>query len=93
MNVSERQSLVEKIEALPPDARERVEGYVDALLEGRRSGPGQRDGQDWSEGESSEEERYLQQDWAGALSDLKDEYTSLELEEEIKKQWMKMTHD
>ncbi len=93
MNASERQSLVEKIEALPPDARERVEGYVDALLEGRRSDSGQRDGQDWSEGESSEEERYLQQDWAGALSDLKDEYTSLELEEEIKKQWMKMTHD
>lgn len=32
------------------------------------------------------QERVLRQDWAGALSDLKDEYTSLELEEKIKKQ-------
>jgi len=39
------------------------------------------------------QERYLRQDWAGALGDLKDEYTSLELEEEIKKQWMRMVHD
>lgn len=49
------------------------------------------------EGDSKEEEemtqsnerldlrdRFLDQDWTGALSDLKDEYTALELEDEIR---------
>lgn len=94
MQADENQSLIEKIESLAPEARERVEGYVDSILETRGPGSGRGDGQDrFGEGESSEEERYLRQDWARALSDLKDEYTSLELEEEIKKQWMRMTRD
>lgn len=94
MDADEKQALIEKIEALPPNLRERVEGYVDALLEVRRADFGQEDGQSRSpEGGRSEEDRYLQQDWAGALSDLKDEYTSLEPEEEIRKQWMKMDRD
>jgi len=60
----------------------------------RSSGRG-KEGEETSEAKDRQdsEDRVLRQDWAGALSDLKDEYTSLELEEEIKRQWMKMTHD
>jgi hypothetical protein len=60
----------------------------------RPSGWG-KEGEEMSETKDRQEseDRFLRQDWAGALSDLKDEYTSLELEEEIKRQWMKMTHD
>lgn len=77
VQADEKQSLIEKIEALPPDLRERVDWYVDALLEARGPDAGQGDGQNRSGDGSSEEDRYLRQDWAGALSDLKDEYASL----------------
>lgn len=111
MQADERQSLIDKIESLAPEARERVKGYVDALVErqllgtttrahneesgGSRSQGRDKEGEETSEAKDRQdsEDRFLCQDWAGALSDLKDEYTSLELEEEIKKQWMKMTHD
>lgn len=94
MDAADKQALIEKIEALRPNLRERVVGYVDALLEGQRVESRQEDGRSRSgDGGSSEEDRYLQQDWAGALSDLKDEYTSLELEAEIRKEWARTARD
>jgi hypothetical protein len=109
MSPDAKQTLIEKIEGLSPEQRKRVEGYVDALSERGEteraqnedsdgsvpSEGGSRDGGKVTQGNDrlDSQDRFLRQDWAGALSDLKDEYTSLELEEEIKRQWMKMTHD
>jgi hypothetical protein len=98
MNASERQSLVEKIEALPPDARERVEGYVDALHEMTQLNSADEEFSLGSEKEeqareaassvqsTDTEEETLNLSLRGALSHLKDEYTAEELQEKAK-QW------
>ncbi|KPL05714.1 hypothetical protein AMJ85_11025 [candidate division BRC1 bacterium SM23_51] len=57
--------IEEMIKALPPEFRKEVEDFVQFLLEKRAPKPGRR----------------LRQDWAGALSDYRDQYTSLELQE------------
>lgn len=69
--------LAAKIEALPPELKQEVEDFVDFLRMKRMSGS----------------DRTLRQDWAGALRDLKDEYTSVELQHKITEQWGKAALD
>ena len=58
-------SLEERIKELPADLQEEVADFVEFLLEKRARKRG----------------RKLRQDWAGALSDYRDQYTSLELQQ------------
>lgn len=67
-------SLIEKINTLPPRLRVKVEEFVNALEK--------------EELEPKSEKR-LRQDWAGALNDYRDQYTSLELQNETVEQWTK----
>lgn len=77
MDVQER-TLAEKIEALPPRLQREVEDFVDFLHERHApTSPG----------------RTLDQSWAGALSHLKDQYTSVELQHEILNLWEKAARD
>lgn len=57
-------SLEERIKELPADLQQEVADFVEFLLEKRARKRG----------------RKLRQDWAGALSDYRDQYTSLELQ-------------
>lgn len=79
MDADATRTLTEKIEALSEDDQERVHAFVQKLLH--------------DSDQNEPEPRYLDQSWAGALRDLKDEYSSLELEDEIMKQWMEAAHD
>ena len=58
------QTLEEMIKELPPGLRQEVQDFVEFLLEKRARKQGRR----------------LRQDWAGALRDYRDQYTSLELQ-------------
>ena len=58
------QTLKELIEQLPPELQEEARDFVEFLLEKRVRKTG----------------RKLRQDWAGALKDYRDQYTSLELQ-------------
>ena len=60
-------SLEQKIKELPPELQQEVEDFVDSLTE-RREQPVK--GQ-------------LRLDWRGSLRDLRDQYTSVELQHEI----------
>ena len=57
-------TLEQMIKNLPPDLRKEVEDFVEFLLKKRKK---QKRGK-------------LKQDWAGGLKDLRDKYTSLELQ-------------
>ncbi len=57
-------TIEEKIKELPPELQKEVEGFVQFLLEKRARKYG----------------RKLRQDWAGALRDYRNQYTSLELQ-------------
>lgn len=57
-------TLKEKIDRLPPELQEEVEEYVQALIESRQGS----------------ERKIPQFRWAGALKELKDQYTSVELQ-------------
>jgi hypothetical protein len=57
--------LKELIDQLPPELQQEVRDFVEFLLERRARKRG----------------RKLRQDWAGALRDYRDRYTSLELQE------------
>jgi hypothetical protein len=59
--------LEDKIKELPPDLRQEVEDFVQFLMEKRVRKP----------------RRPLKLDWRGALEDMKDEYTSVELQHKI----------
>lgn len=56
--------LEELVKELPPDCKEEVRDFVEFLLEKRVRKQG----------------RKLRQDWAGALKEYRDQYTSLELQ-------------
>ena len=56
--------LEQKIRALPPELQHEVEDFVEFLIEKRVPKQGAK----------------LRQDWAGALSDYRDQYTSIELQ-------------
>ena len=58
------QSLKEVIEQLPPELQQEVRDFAEFLLEKRKKKAG----------------RKLRQDWAGALREYRDQYTSLELQ-------------
>jgi mRNA-degrading endonuclease RelE of RelBE toxin-antitoxin system len=57
-------SLLEKLEKLPAEKRQEVEKFVEALLNKQKP----------------KTKTTLRQDWAGALRDYRDQYTSLELQ-------------
>ncbi len=57
-------TIEEKIKELPPELQKEVEDFVQFLLEKRARKYG----------------RKLRQDWAGALRDYRNQYTSLELQ-------------
>lgn len=59
------QDIVQRIERLPAELQQEVSDFVDFLIEKRQVKKG----------------RTLRQDWAGALSDYADQYTSAELQE------------
>jgi len=70
--------LKDLIETLPPDLKKEVEDFVEFLLEKKSKKQGKR----------------LSQDWAGALKEFRDQFTSLGLQkktiewrEEIEKYW------
>jgi hypothetical protein len=63
--MSQTRPLPELVQELPPDAQELVREFVEFLLAKRKAGSG----------------TMLRQDWAGALWEYRDQYTSLELEE------------
>ncbi len=58
-------SIEEMIRGLPPDLHREVADFVEFLVEKRLRKAGKK----------------LSQDWAGALKDYRDRYTSLELQE------------
>jgi len=64
-------TLEEKIKALPPELHQRVEDYLETLL---NNYPLRKDAK-------------LKQSWAGALKHLRDKYTSVELQHKILEWW------
>ncbi|MCK4576652.1 DUF2281 domain-containing protein [candidate division WOR-3 bacterium] len=62
-------TLKEYVDKLPPDLQKEVKDFVDFLLERYRKKPRSKP----------------KFDWAGALKDLRDQYTSVELQHEISK--------
>jgi len=58
------QRLKELVDQLPPELEQEARDFVEFLLKKRAEKKG----------------RKLRQDWAGALSDYRDQYTSLELQ-------------
>jgi len=65
------QTLKELVEQLPPDLQQEVRDFVEFLLERRVTKP---------KGE-------LKLDWRGALRDLRDQYTSVELQHKVLEWW------
>ena len=63
--------IEDKIRKLSPDLRKEVEDFVQSLLEGRARQP----------------KKQLKLRWRGALRDLKDKYTSVELQHRILQWW------
>ena len=68
-------NTVDKIRALPPELQAQVAAFVDFLWE-RRTEAASKKGQ-------SQARRKPKFKWAGALADLGDQYTSVELQHEI----------
>lgn len=64
-------ALNELIDRLPPDLQREVEDFARFLLETRGQAKGAR----------------LRLDWAGALSEFRDRYTSLELQKKALEWW------
>ena len=59
-----QEEIVERVQCLPEDKQREVLTFVETLLSEQEHDP----------------ERRLRQDWAGALSEYKDKYTSVELQ-------------
>jgi hypothetical protein len=60
-------SLEDRIKGLPPDLRRKVEDFVDFLIDRRMRRPKVK----------------MTFSWTGALTDLRDQYTSVELQHKI----------
>jgi hypothetical protein len=58
------ENIEEMVKKLPPELKREVEDFVNFLIEKKARKQG----------------RKLRQDWAGALKDYRDQYTSLELQ-------------
>lgn len=63
-------TLVEMIEALPPELQREVQDWVEILYH-----------------RHAQRENALRLDWRGALRDLRDRYTSVELQHQIRDRW------
>jgi hypothetical protein len=87
--------LIEKIQALPAQERKRVEGYVDALLDAVLKGDREESQKDkdrrlsTKRDKSESDDEYLDLSFRGALKDLRDRYTSVELQDEIVDEWVR----
>jgi len=66
-------TLTEKIEQLSPELQKEVEQFVQTLVETSKK----------------KERKKPKMDWAGALIELRDQYTSVELQHEILRERMK----
>jgi uncharacterized protein (DUF433 family) len=64
-------TLEEMVKELPPELREEVEDFVEFLLEKRKPKP----------------KGKFKFDWEGALADMRDQYTSVELQHKILEWW------
>jgi hypothetical protein len=64
-------SIEALIRELPPDLQQEVEDFIRSIIRKRKRTTG----------------RQLSLSWRGALSDLRDKYTSVELQHEILKHW------
>lgn len=64
MRGEDEKMIEELIKELPPELRKEVEDFVEFLLAKH----------------SRKRGRYLRQDWAGALKEYREQYTSLELQ-------------
>lgn len=62
--VKTMQNLEERMKELPPELRQEVEDFIEFLVKKRAQKQG----------------RKLRQDWAGAIKEFRDRYTSLELQ-------------
>ena len=69
------QTLKDLIEQLPPELQEEVRDFVQFLLERRVAPP------------KAEKKGELKLDWRGALHDLRDKYTSMELQHKSLEWW------
>ena len=65
------ESLEKMIKSLPPELREEAKDFIEYLIQKHQHG----------------ERSKLSLDWAGDLSEYKEKYTSLELEEKSKEWW------
>jgi len=65
-------SLIDRIEHLPTGKRQIIEKMVEAFS---------------SRTDENDKEKHFTFSWEGALSDLRDQYTSVELQKEILNQW------
>lgn len=68
------QTINEKIKELPPDLQLELEKYLNYLL---------------SQNKRKDTSKMLKQDWGGGMKDLKEKYTSLELQKLAMKWRMK----
>ncbi len=64
-------TLEEILRELPPELRQQVQHYAEFLLAQR----------------AKRKQKYLRMSWRGALSDLRDEYTSVELQHKALDWW------
>lgn len=64
-------TIEDKIRELPPELQQEVQDFVDFLMEKYRP----------------KKKVELKLDWRGALSDLKDQYTSVELQHKALEWW------
>lgn len=69
------QTLKELIEQLPPELQQEVRDFVEFLLEKRAAKL------------EAEKGGKLKLDWRGALRDLRDKYTSVELQHKVLEWW------
>lgn len=67
-------TLEELIDELPPELQREVRDFVEFLLEKRVAKPKAKKGE-------------LRLDWRGALRDLRDKYTSVELQHKVLEWW------
>ena len=67
-------SLAEMVQELPPEDQKKVRKFVESLKKKTGGRP--------------PKQKFLKQDWAGALSHLRSQYTSLELQKKALEWWI-----
>ncbi len=65
--------VIKKFKSLPPDLQKEVEDYIDFLIEKKVNRP--------------RAPQKIAFSWEGALKDLRNKYTSVDLQHEILKMW------